>query len=309
MTVCGYSRGQSYSLFSDEVKRDYPSVVYDFLERYLYEMDSLSRRGEPILQRLRDDKVSVTAGDVSVASSLTPQTPCTMASSDDRYYQVEWLDTAGNALLGLVFPMQYELLLGKPKVQIEREVKDLLLSFDAYTPLTPNKQSLRLGKDSVWETDPASFYYIESLNTGCYYRMSNQLNPVFGSTDLWRSAANLFQGVIDSVDSYQLYVVQNLYGYQKDQYLIGLRHWLAYCQAMKLDVYFAVEEEHEDGLKALLIAHSRDLGFNHMMSIIIPDDFVEKKNAVFKVTLNAYIPTQNVKDLYQQYVAKPKKKI
>ena len=78
---------------------------------------------------------------------------------------------------------------------------------------------------------------------------------------------------------------------------------------MKLDVYFAVEEEHEDGLRALLIAHSRDLGFNHMMSLLIPDNFVQKRNAILKATLNAYIPTQNVKDLYQQYVAKPKKKI
>ena len=78
---------------------------------------------------------------------------------------------------------------------------------------------------------------------------------------------------------------------------------------MKMNLYFAIEEEREDVLKALLIAQNPDLGFNHMLSFIIPNNFVNDKKTVFKVVLNAYIPTQNVKDLYQQYVDKPKKRI
>lgn len=311
LTVRGIAYGQSFSLFSDDLKRDYPSVVYDFLERYLYEIDSLSSKGEPILQRLRDDKVFVTDGDISAASMLTTQSAFSMTASDDRYYQVQWLDTTGQAILGLAFPMQYELLLGKPKVQIEKEVKSLLKTFDHYDARIVSTEDLQQEQDGVWKTDPASFYYIESLTTASYYRRQDSVHyqPIFDSDDLWRSAANLFQGAIDSINGYQLYVDQNLYGYNQDHFLVSLRQWLSYCQDMKLDVYFAVEEERADGLKALLIAHSRDLGFNHMMSLVIPDNFVTKRNAVIKATLNAYIPTQNVKDLYQQYVAKPKKKI
>ena len=310
MTVRGISHGQSFVLFTDEVKQDYPSVVYDFLERYLYEIDSLSRKGEPILQRMRDDKLIVTDGDISMAKSITPQTPFTISTSNDRYYQVEWLDTTGAVVLGLAFPMQYELLLGKPKVQIEKEFKEHLKTFNTYVPISPDAETLRQDSDGVWKTDPVSFYYLGSLNTECYFQKIDSLHfrPFFDSSDLWKSAANLFQGMIDSIDAYQLYVEQNLYGYQKEQYRVSLRNWLAYCQAMKLDVYLAIEEEREDGLKALLIAHSTDLGFNHMMSLVLSDNFVTKPNATIKATLNAYIPTQNVKDLYQQYVAKPKKK-
>ena len=61
-------------------------------------------------------------------------------------------------------------------------------------------------------------------------------------------------------------------------------------------------------VKALIIAQSPDLGFNHVLSVIIPEDFIASKNSVLKATMNAYVPTQNVKDLYQQYVDKPKKK-
>ena len=39
------------------------------------------------------------------------------------------------------------------------------------------------------------------------------------------------------------------------------------------------------------------------------DDFITNKNCVIKATLNAYVPTQNVAELYKQYVEKPKKKI
>ena len=48
---------QSFRLFSPEVKTDYPSVVYDFLERYLFELDSLERKGIQTRQKIDDDKV------------------------------------------------------------------------------------------------------------------------------------------------------------------------------------------------------------------------------------------------------------
>ena len=226
MFICGMLlvhcivNGQSYSLFADEYKQKYPSVVYDFLERYLYEIDSLVKKGESVSQRLKDDKVVFFEGDPSIASSLSPLTAFSIMATDDKYYQVIWTDSSDSVILNMAFPMQYELLLGKPKVQIEKEMKEYLKNFRDYVPLS-----------------------------------------------------------------------------------------VAYCQAMKFDVYFAVEEEREDGLKALLITHSRDLNFNHVLSIIIPENFVCKSNTVFKVVLNAYIPTHNVKDLYQQYVTKPKKKI
>lgn len=156
MAVHGSAHAQSYRLFADDLKRDYPSVVYDFLERYLYEIDSLARKDEPILQRLRDDKVIVMEGDLSVAASLTPEMSFSMSATDDRYYQVTWLDTLGNAVFSVAFPMQYELLLGKPKVQIEKELRDMLKPYDLYQPRRFTFDDLSMGADSVWSNTPAS---------------------------------------------------------------------------------------------------------------------------------------------------------
>jgi hypothetical protein len=299
---------QTFQLFSPEVKRDYPSVVYDFLERYLYEIDSLQSRSVPVDLRLRDDKVNFLIGSAGVARQLTPETAFELSRVDERYYKVTWRDTLDNNLLELSFPMQYELLLGKSKTEIEQEFRATL---SQYNDFVPNSALTDVGErqdDGCLTNHPVSNYYVTSVNTATYYSSVDK-SPTFSAQDKWHSVANLFQGCIADIGRYTLYINQSLYGFKSVQYTLPLSQWLAYCQAMQLKVYFAVEEEREDGLKALLIAQSQDLGFNHMISLIIPDDFVEARSCVIKGTLNAYIPTQNVKELYQQYVDKPKKRV
>jgi hypothetical protein len=301
---------QRFHLFSDEMKKDYPSVVYDFLERYLYETDSLMRRGIDIRQKLRDDKVLFTAGSAANARNITPEMPFSISKVDNKYYEVVWADTTGNTMLSLAFAMQYELLLGKPKTELEKTVKDEICAAKDFTVVESSAAATEKQEDGCMMTQPIENYYVNSFNTATYYRSTaDSLRPVFDSSDKWHSAANLFLGCIDKADQYTLYVDQNIYGFKKQSFTMKLSQWLAYCQEMKLKVFFTIEEEHADGLKALLIAQSDDLKFNHMMSIVIPDTFIDNPKPMIKVTFNAYIPTQNIKDLYQQYVKKKKKNI
>ncbi len=311
LAVVQTSFAQRFALFSEEVKCEFPSVVYDFLERYLYEIDSLQRRGEYVDLRIKDDKVIFLAGSVASARKITPQMPFEMSKAEGKYYEVAWRDAKGNAILDVAFPMRYELLLGKPKAEIEKEFKTTLQAYNDYSPYARQDEELQKTDDGCLMTQPVANYYIQSLNNAAYFSVSESGDtiPSFHADDKWHAAANLFNGIIKDVEGYTLYVEQNLYGFKKQQYTVTLQQWLAYCQAMKLTTYFAVEEEREDGLKALLIAQSQDLGFNHMLSIIIPDDFVTNRKAILKATINAYIPTQNVKELYQKYVERPKKRI
>lgn len=305
------SQAQRFTLFSPQVKADYPSVVYDFLERYLYEIDSLQLKGEYVDLRIRDDKVMFVEGNASDARRINTETHFEIKRFENKYYEVVWTDNDGHAILDVAFPMQYELLLGKPKVDIEKEFHSTVKEYTNYKPVpTPNGE-LVITNDSCLVSNPVANYYIESLNTATYYNLTNTGDtvPTFTEDDNWHSAANLLLGVINEIEGYSINIEQRLYGFKKEQFTITLQQWLAYCQAMQLKCYFAVEEERTEGLRVLLIAQSVDLGFNHMLSLIIPADFVTDRNAQFHAVLNAYIPTQNVKDLYQKYVAKPKKKI
>lgn len=310
LTLFGQTGKHTLHLFPDEMKSAYPSVVYDFLERYLYDIHQSTRTYE-LRQRMADDKVGVTDGSLDNIPKLSPEVPFSIMRQEDACYDVSWTDTLGNTLLALQFPIQFELLLGQPKVEIEKTMKNQLDSCaNVATPqsLTSELETL---SDGYLRTIPVTHYYVESLNTATYYQKTSDgiTIPVYESAQKEYAAANLFHGLIDETSNYRLYIEQNLYGFNKQSYTVSLAQWLNYCQANKLTIYFAVEEVREDGLKALLIAQSHDLGFNHMLSLIIPDNFVEKKNVTLKATLNAYIPTDNVKDLYQQYKEKPKKQI
>lgn len=305
------SRAQRYNLFASEVKTEYPSIVYDFLERYLYEIDSLQQCGENIYQRVLDDKVFFNVGHVETARMINPDMPFSISQIEDKYYDVAWRDTLGHTILDIAFPAQYELLLRKPKNIIEKELFELVSEKRTYIPRQSFEHRLVPHEDGYMTNSNVSNYYIESLNTAVYYKTddSGSFAPIFDDEDKWHSAANLLQGCIDDISDYKLFIEQNLYGFNKMQYSITLQQWLAYCQSMQFTMYFAVEEELEDGLKALLVAQSRDLGFNHILSVVIPDDFVRNRKSVLKVVMNAYVPTHNVKDLYQQYLEKAPKKI
>lgn len=310
LTLLGQARKGMLHLFHDEVKTNNPSVVYDFLERYLYDVSN-SVDGFVLKQQMADDKVIVTSGSIVNIKQLSPETSFSLLRHEDAAYDVSWTDASGNILLGLQFPIKYELLLGQPKVEIEKTMPQLLGMYGSSFKARGVASEQETLSDGYLCSSPVSKFYVESLSNATYYQKGADgvVTPVFSPEQKWYSSANLFQGLIADVADYRLYVEQNLYGFNQQVYIVSLAQWLNYCLENNLMLYYAIEEEREDGLKALLIAQSRDLGFNHLLSIIIPDNFTEKKNAVLKAKLNAFIPTDNVKDLYQQYVNKPKKQL
>lgn len=303
---------QSFRLFAPEVKQEYPSVVYDFLERYLYELDSLQKKGIDTRQRIADDKVFFFEGSPNFANEITADMGVSIKTIEGKSYEVSWTDSTGNIVLGLCFPMQYELILGKSKNIIETELKtEIMKSVNIVRSNNYTDEDLKPLTNGYYISKYNTHYYLKDLNTATYYIRDSigVYSPLFHESENCYSAANLFQGCIKEVSGYKIFVKQNLYGFKYDCFTIPLEKWLGYCREMKMTTYFAIEEEREDGIKALVIAQSPDLGFNHILSLLIPFDFITNKDCVIKATLNAYVPTQNVAELYKQYIENPKKKL
>lgn len=309
--LAGYSqtsRGRLH-LFSDEVKTMASPIVYDFLERYLYEVSKASR-GYDFYRKMADDKVVVRDGSLDNIGKLSPATLFTITRYEDKGYDISWHDEKGRVLLCMQFPIQYELLLGKPKVEIEREFKAELTSQDvAFTCIIPTASQAPLADIvGIYSPNPVSHYYVKDLNTATFFwKQNDAMVPVSSKDYKAFSAANIFLGVNNNVSDYVLHVEQKLYGFKSQSFIVKLTQWLNYCKENHLTVYFGIEEEREDGLKALLIAQNRDLGYNHMLSIILPDNFLEKRDCVFKAVANAYIPTDNIKNLYNEQANKKQK--
>lgn len=299
---------QGLKLFSPEIHDAAPythQVVMDFLERYFgKELPALKHT--TLEHKMADDKVYFRKGTLSDLRQVTDTLPFSI-NLLDKYYEVSWTKM-DEPFVTIVFPAQYDLLFGMQNDEAMNRLMEDILAAPQRTSSFLIPTDLQQQDDSIWQYKTAHFE-LESLTDAIYYnKVREGFKPVFDNRYPDYSAANLFQGVIGSID-YRMYVEQSVYGMKTINYSLTLQQWLNYCARLGMKIYFAVEEQREDGLLALVIAQSRELGFNHLLSVVIPDKFVKDQNAVLKVRFSPYIPTHNVKDLYKQETENHKKKI
>ena len=296
-----------------EVATHQQSVVMHFLERYF---QSLQRQDQGMIQtRLSDDKVFFRQGSIRDLSAVSDTMPFTM-SLVDRHYEVSWMRNS-SPFVSIVFPAQYDLLFGMNQEQAQRSLKDSILAAP-HSPLVrqggmerqqllPPSGEAGWGLDSIYSTVPEIFE-LESLNNATYYyKEGTDYIPVFDEQHLSYSAANLFHALIPDRD-YRMHVEQSVYGMQTVSYMLYLSQWLNYCAYWNMEVFFAVEEEREDGMLCLIIARNSEFSFNHLLSVVVPDKFITDPNAVLKARITPYIPTHNVRNIYQQSTTNRKKK-
>lgn len=301
-------QAQNLHMFNSEIHAaaDYPHrVVMDFIERY-FSKDLQASRQTTLEHKMADDKVYFRKGAIKDLSLVTDTMPFSI-SLFDRYYEVKW-ERNSLPFITLVFPAQYDLLLGMQKDEAFNQLKDAIVSAPSRKDSVNVPHDLQLLSGSIWQQKTEHFE-LESLNDAIYYnKVRDRFVPVFDARQLEYSAVNLFHGLIPQAD-YRMYVEQSVYGMKTINYSLTLQQWLNYCAQLKLKIFFAVEEVREDGLLAIVLAQSKELGFNHLLSVVIPDKFVTDQNAVLKVRMTPYIPTHNVKNLYQQETRNHKKKV
>ena len=309
---CLSASSQGLKLFSPEMKAvasKPQAVVMDFMERYFEELPK--QKHTTIQTKMADDKVFFRQGSLSDLSQVT-DTMLLNISLVDRHYEVTWLKDS-LPFITVVFPAQYDLLLGMKQEEAQNRLKETILlaseTKDTMTVSADNtiqQDSIFIDKDSVYYTKTA-YLELESFTDALYYnKVREAYLPVFDKDHLDYSAANLFHGLIPDKD-YRMHIEQSVYGMKTVGYDILLSQWLNYCAEWGLKVFFAVEEQREDGLLALVIAQSKELGFNHMLSVVIPDKFIRDTNAVLKVRMTPYIPIHNIKNLFQEENVKHRK--
>lgn len=302
------SSAHELKLFNSEIHdaAAYPQrVVMDFLERYFgTELPALKQT--TLEHKMADDKVYFRKGNISSLAQITDTIPFSIDLLD-RCYEVKWYKQ-NEPFVTIVFPAQYDLLMGMQQNDSQLKLKERILAAPERNDSIRIPADMAILEDSIYMMKTEMFE-LESLNDAIYYnKVRDKYTPVFNNTHLDFSAANLFHGLISDAD-YRMYIEQSVYGMKTINYSITLRQWLNYCSRCNMKIFFAVEEQREDGILAIIISQCKELGFNHLLSVVIPDKFVNDKNAVLKVRLTPYIPTHNVKTLYKQETGNHKRVI
>ena len=299
LVVCSTSAlSQNLKLFSSE-QRDMVSpsqiVVMDFLERFFSELPKVKHT--TVSTKMTDNRVYFRNGSLSDLHQIADTMPFSI-NLTNRYYEVEWKKQE-QPFVTIVFPAQYDLLLGMSQDEAQRKLKETILAAPQRRDSVQIPNDTILIEDSIYMSKSA-YLELESFTDATYYnKVDSAFKPCFETQHLDYSAANLFHGLIADAD-YRMYVEQSVYGLKTINYTLTLRQWLNYCATWGLKVFFGVEEQREDGILGLVIVQNKELGFNHMLSVVIPDKFVEDKKAVLKVRMTSYIPTHNVKSLFQK---------
>lgn len=302
---CVAASSQGLKLFSPEMKKAAPKpqvVVMDFLERYFHELSTVKQT--TIQTKMADDKVYFRKGNLSDLSRISFTMPFSI-NLLDRYYEVKWMKD-DDPFVVIVFPPQYDLLLGAEKNDALKQFKDCILASSPRTKQPAVPSNLERISESLFKYQNDTLGLVSLTDAIYYNRVREDYLPVFDNKHLEYSAANLFHGLITNRD-YRMYVEQSVYGMTTINYTISLSQWLNYCAEWGMKVFFAIEEVREDGVLALVIAQSKELGCHHLLSVVIPDKFVADQNAVLKVKMTPYIPVHNVKDLYQKQSTTHKK--
>ena len=292
-----------FRLFAPEMKQQYASDVYNFLERYMFELYCW-KEPTSLQQKLKDDKVMFTQGTIADIKKINESSAVSIERVENKYYEVTWSND-GQAFLSVAFPIQFELLLGMPQVEIEQKMYDMIKGASAFEESAlPQMEQIT---DSLYRSVPSKHYELESVNTCSYYykHADGTYSLVLDTLHQDLSATNIFHVMTSCANP--IAVTQSLYGFKSREYTISLQQWLQHCHEAELTIYTAIEEEYDDGYKVLIVAESTDMGYNHLLSVIVPKGFLQKPTVLLKAKLNAFIPTHNVKNLYQQYTTKKKK--
>lgn len=279
--------------------------VCTFLSRYLNEITHWDNSEVSLMQKMRDDKFLILKGELDNILLFDSTTDVSIHLYENKAYEVIW-SSAEQVILHVAFPVQYELILGMSQIEIEPYLQEYITT--AYSVRHRRLPELNKQPDEggIYHSIPNTYYQVPSLTNCAYYTLQgDSLVPVMDTTHIAYSLSNLFQVPILGTD-FTIQVQQSIYGFKQLRYTILLSQWLNYCYENEMTSYVAIEEEQEDAWKLLIVAENKNLAYNHILSVLVPKNFMSAPQCSLFAKINAFIPTHNVKDLYNQYYSQKK---
>ena len=146
-----FSPAQQLKLFNPEIRdaAAYPHrVVMDFVERY-FNIDLPNQRQTTREHKMADDKVYFRKGKPADLYQVTDSMPFSI-NLLDRYYEIQWMKNE-EPIITLVFPAQYDLLMGMQQNESQLKLKERILAAPERHDSIEKPMDLTLLEDSINE--------------------------------------------------------------------------------------------------------------------------------------------------------------
>lgn len=293
-------------LFSQKVRESSPSPLYNFVEKYLSQLKAAGNN-DKTNAKMKNDLFTIEYGSVASISLLHDSMEINILREKDKRYYITWTKDK-QKIMSISFPVQYELILGLKKVEIEDLLKERLL---AYKPqpivkkISPNTLSATTQKDFFIEEK--GFYQIDGMRADHYYLKSeagytllaDKNNPI-------ETLANLMTtGQVKN--NIRLTIIQRKYGNKQDTIQTTVNQWISFCKEEGCIPYLGIEEYDGKNIRATVIMENKILGYIHLFFFQFPAELLENKlKGDVTATLYSYIPVHNLNNLFDDYSIKLK---
>lgn len=276
-----------------------------FLNRYISELQKWNEPNVSMAQKMRDDKFVILEGSLENLNRVNESTSFSLVRYENKAYEVTW-SNQNTTLLSVAFPIQYELILGMPQNEIEQHMQEYISLASQRVKSSVVEIQVDSVAPNLYCSRPKRHYQIPAINDCRYFSKNEEgkLCLINDTAQIEYTVANIFQDGMDK--KYLMQVEQSIYGFKHLNYAISLSQWLNYCELEQLTCYVAVEAETDKDVQVLIVAENTDLAYNHLLSVIIPKNILGETHGSMLVKMNAFIPTHNITDLYEQYTTKPK---
>lgn len=293
-----------YALFTPEQRMTFPSPVYNFLERYMLEMDVPLKREKSLARQIAEDGISFEKGTFSSLHALLNDTACriNITNENGKRYIVR-LEKGNTVFCHMQFPVSYDLLQGTAMLENERRLKQEITS----SSLHERKKTVVSRKELLptWQSNyfilPGESYYTDELNTNRYYEQDEKgdFRLVYHAKYPLESLANLLT-TTEIDNQFIIDILLKKYGYKEEMINVPLDQWIMFCLDSGCTPYFGVISYDGNFAVCEVVMRNVAWGYNHVMKVTFDVSQLESRKGIIQARLNSYIPSSKIKYLFDE---------
>lgn len=283
-------------------------VIADFVERYWLEQSLSINNEKSALQQMREDRFQFYNGSLAsvdrIQKDLGQGFSCNLSNN---IVFMEWGDMS-RPVCKICFPVNHELILGrKMKENDSRLPGELKRTRIDVRPVNPGDGDDMASLDSLTSVYIGkSGSYLDCELRSDRFFMSNsdssEMLPVFNPDFPVESLSNLFTDYdIDGAENIALSIRHKTYGFNEQLIETSVPQFVAYSLQSGCQPYVGIIDL---GTKVagmadmLVIMRNWEVGYNHVLRVSVPIDCIAKKMGKATARLNAFVPTGNLKNLF-----------
>lgn len=289
-----------YHIFSEEQKGAYLHYpVFDFIERYLLELD-LQLDGRTPESRMDIDQVVVVKGSLQMLHAITSHTDLSFSLDEipRKMYRLTWKFDGKEVKVTL--PMDSQLLIGGNMIELEqlfiRDVQRMVsIAGDAAicnwdsANVSYTKEGLVI-KGGTYRIDEIRGDIYLSFNDGKRELLCNNDRPI-------KSISNIMLTGM-SQKEIPMTVALRTYGNRIDTLKITLQQFIAYCKMDGCKLFYGTKTVSEDKITGTLYAYNERCAYTHMLPVVFPLAILDGKSEELTARGYVYIPLHDITEKY-----------